>query len=275
MIKIKVLLENYSVNNKFKAKHGFSILLEHYGKNILLDVGPDNKFIKNASTMGIDLSIIDLLFLSHSHNDHTGGINTFIKNNEKALIYLMDNINNKYYLKIYFLFIYIGLKLNKKYFSRIIQVKDDLIIENKIFFVKNIISENKKPTLNKMLFKYEAGKKINDTFEHEGILVLEDNNELVIFNSCSHNGILNIIESVKMKIPNKIIRSYVGGLHLGNVGVKFNESNEYLDNLIEKIKNLNIKIYSGHCTGKYALNYMKNKLGNMVYEINTGMEIEV
>jgi len=272
---MKVLLENYSVNTELKTKHGLSILLEHNGKNILLDTGPDNKFIKNAEVMGIDLSKVDLLFLSHNHNDHTGGLNEFFKLNNTASVYLMDDIDNKYYLKVSLLHFYIGLKLKKKYRQRIIQVKDDLTIDNKIHFLKNAVTENKKPTLNKMLFKKEKGKMINDVFDHEGILVLEDNNELLLFNSCSHNGILNSIETVKRKIPDKTIRSYVGGLHLGNTGVNYHESNEYLDFLIEKLKNLNIDIYSGHCTGKFVIQYLREKLGNSVHEINTGMELSI
>ncbi|MCL2832474.1 MAG: hypothetical protein FWD78_04830 [Treponema sp.] len=116
---------------------------------------------------------------------------------------------------------------------------------------------------------------VNDNFDHEGILVLVDNNELLIFNSCSHNGILNIIETVTQKFPGKKIRGYIGGLHLGNAGVKFQESNEYLDSLIEKLKETQIKIYTGHCTGRPVLNYLKEKLGDKIYEINTGMELEI
>ena len=46
MLKIKILLENFSVNDKYKTKHGLSVIIEYHGKMILLDVGPDKKFIK-------------------------------------------------------------------------------------------------------------------------------------------------------------------------------------------------------------------------------------
>jgi len=275
MVKIKILLENYSINNLYKTKHGLSILIQLNNSNILLDVGPDNKFIRNADKMGINLQNVTILFLSHNHNDHTGGLNGFCRINKTAPIYLMDDIKNRYYVKVKFLLFYIGSKLNKKYHSRIIKIDNDLIIDKNIFLLKNSVNENIKPTLNKLLFKKENGKIINDKFDHESILVLEDNNELLIFNSCSHNGILNIIETVKRKFPNKKIRSYIGGLHLGNAGVKFQENNEYLDFLAEKLRKLNINIYTGHCTGKPVLNYLRQRLGNVVHEINTGMELDV
>ena len=275
MVQIKVLLENFSVNNKYKTKHGLSILIEYNEKKILLDVGPDGRFTKNADIMGIDLSKIPELYLSHNHNDHTGGLNEFVKINNTAAIFLMDDINNKYYVKLFFLPIFVGLKLKKEYYSRITQIKNDQNIDNKIFFLKNSINENTKPTFNKKLFKKENGRMVQDKFDHEGILVLDDNNELLIFNSCSHNGILNIIETVKNKIPNKKIRSYIGGLHLSNPNTKQHENNEYLDNIINMIKMSNINIYTGHCSGKYVINYFKEKLGNSIHEINTGMELSV
>ena len=167
------------------------------------------------------------------------------------------------------------MKLDKKYYSRITQIDNDLILDNGIYFLKNTVSKYKKPTFNKNLYKYNSNKMINDTFEHEGILVLEENNELLIFNSCSHNGILNSIETVKSKIPNKKIKGYFGGLHLFDPPTKINESNDYLDYLIDELKNMNITVYTGHCTGKYSLNYLKKGLGELIQEINTGMAINL
>ena len=275
MIKIRVLLENNSINNQYKSKHGLSLLLYFNNEKILLDTGPDKNFLKNAHLLGIDLANSKFLFLSHNHMDHTGGINHFLKINKTASVYLMDDINNKYYVKRHNLFIPLSLRLKRKYKSRIIQVKDDFNINNQIYFLKNSIEDNKKPAFNSKLYKKENGKIIPDTFDHEGILVLEDNNELAVFNSCSHNGILNIIETVKQKIPNKKIRSYTGGLHLCNPGTKQHEGTEYLDYLLEKIKELDINIFTGHCTGRIALDYLKEKSGGTIREINTGMELEV
>ena len=273
MVKINILLENHSIDKKYFSSHGLSVLMEFNEKLILLDVGPNNDYLKNANKKNIDLSKVNYLFLSHNHNDHTGGINSFLKLNSSAAVYLMDNILNKYYINMLFFKSPISLKIKKKYIPRITQVKEDLNIENKIFFLKNESSKYRKPTFNSELFKKEESKYINDTFDHEGIFVLEDNNELLVFNSCSHNGILNSIETVKAKLPNKKIKAYLGGLHLSNPVTKDNESDEYLDYLAKELKGMETAIYTGHCTGEYSLNYLKNGLGDKVKEINTGMEL--
>jgi 7,8-dihydropterin-6-yl-methyl-4-(beta-D-ribofuranosyl)aminobenzene 5'-phosphate synthase len=274
-VKITVLLENYTIDNQYKSDHGLSVLIEYNGEDILLDVGPNSNFAKNARTKNIDLSRINHLFISHNHIDHTGGLDEFLKINDTARIYLMDNINSKYYLNVLFFKYPVGLRLNKKYYSRITQLDGDLIINNNIYFLKNISSEYQKPSLNKYLHQKIERKYVLDTFDHEGILVLEDKDELIVFNSCSHNGILNSIETVRMQFPNKKIRSYVGGLHLIHPPSKENESDENLDYLVDVLKEIDITIYTGHCTGEYSLNYLKERLGEKIQEINTGMELYI
>jgi len=61
------------------ACHGFSALAaaRHGDRTatVLFDVGPDGEvWLANAQRLAVDLSTIDLLFLSHWHWDHSGGM---------------------------------------------------------------------------------------------------------------------------------------------------------------------------------------------------------
>lgn len=65
------------------ACHGFSALatarLGDRTTNMLFDVGPyADVWLANAERLGVDLSGIDVLFLSHWHWDHSGGIPTVV-----------------------------------------------------------------------------------------------------------------------------------------------------------------------------------------------------
>jgi 7,8-dihydropterin-6-yl-methyl-4-(beta-D-ribofuranosyl)aminobenzene 5'-phosphate synthase len=279
-INMTVLLENYTIDKQYAYRHGLSLLIDNNGTNILLDAGPDSKFSENAEKMNIDLSQVDYAFLSHNHTDHTGGINEFIEKNDSAPIYLMDSIDSTYYGKFLFVYIPTRIKLSGNNRSRIIQQDKDLVIGENISFFKNTALTYNKPSTNKRLYKKEnggtsSGKIVPDTFDHEGILVFEDNNELVVFDSCSHNGILNVIETVKLRFPDKKIRSYVGGLHLSDPFSGGHETDENLDTIIEELQKTDIQIYTGHCTGEYSLNYLKERLGDQMHEINTGMRLDV
>jgi 7,8-dihydropterin-6-yl-methyl-4-(beta-D-ribofuranosyl)aminobenzene 5'-phosphate synthase len=61
------------------ACHGFSALAEarqgERAATVLFDVGPDGGlWLANAERLSVELSAIDVLFLSHWHWDHSGGI---------------------------------------------------------------------------------------------------------------------------------------------------------------------------------------------------------
>ena len=77
-VKITTLSEN-TANYGFLAEWGLSILVEVEGLKILVDAGLSFSAVHNAQLMGIDLSSIDRIVLSHGHADHTGGLREVLK----------------------------------------------------------------------------------------------------------------------------------------------------------------------------------------------------
>ena len=67
----------------YVACHGFSALatarLGERVASVLFDVGPyGDVWLANAERLAVDLATIDVLFLSHWHWDHSGGITTVV-----------------------------------------------------------------------------------------------------------------------------------------------------------------------------------------------------
>ena len=74
-VKITTLVENMpDKEKKLASEHGFSVLVEVNGKNLLFDTGQTGVFTENAALLGSDLTKIDAVVLSHGHYDHTGGV---------------------------------------------------------------------------------------------------------------------------------------------------------------------------------------------------------
>ena len=73
-MKLTVLSDNRSCDGSLETEHGLSIFLETEKYRILLDTGASDMFIRNAEKMGIDLSTVDYVFISHGHSDHAGGL---------------------------------------------------------------------------------------------------------------------------------------------------------------------------------------------------------
>ena len=97
-MKIISLLENTSERDDVKTEHGLSLYIETNGHRILFDMGQTDLFYENASTLGVDLSLVDLAVLSHGHYDHGGGLRKFLEVNSTAPIYLRKEAFLPYYI---------------------------------------------------------------------------------------------------------------------------------------------------------------------------------
>lgn len=80
-MKITIIYDNLPpVNPRLKADWGFAALVElGEERRILFDTGANGKILlNNMRVLGIDPGSIDVVFISHAHHDHTGGLRAFL-----------------------------------------------------------------------------------------------------------------------------------------------------------------------------------------------------
>ena len=177
---VTTLIENSSLSKEYKKKHGLCLHIKTKNHNILFDLGPDDTFIENAKKLNIEIKDVDIVIISHGHKDHGGGLEAFFKYNNKAKIYINKNAFDSYYTSVlkYFKY-YVGLdsKLNNS--DRIILTDNHFIIDDNLSLVSNVLSKTLIPSSNKLLFKKENNKYIEDNFNHEQNLIIKENNKYV------------------------------------------------------------------------------------------------
>jgi 7,8-dihydropterin-6-yl-methyl-4-(beta-D-ribofuranosyl)aminobenzene 5'-phosphate synthase len=88
-ITFTVVFDNKPYKSGLESSWGYACLIRGTPKTILFDTGGDGRILLgNMKKMGIRPSMIDLVFLSHKHWDHTGGLKQVLEANNGAPVFL-------------------------------------------------------------------------------------------------------------------------------------------------------------------------------------------
>ncbi|HBG20008.1 MAG TPA: MBL fold hydrolase [Desulfobulbaceae bacterium] len=282
-LKITTLIENKpsKTDSNLVAEWGLSLHIAFNGHDILLDTGASGAFARNAGHLAVDIASIDAAVLSHHHYDHGGGLRQFFELNSKAKVYLGEPPAGGCFGKAFgFLNKYIGLDktLTIDYAKRFETIRQPTEILPDVFIIPRVLCTNAKPAGNKRLFLKEDHSFTHDDFAHEIIMVIKENGKLAVFTGCSHNGVLNILDTVTSIFKGVPVKAVIGGFHLVAMPI-FNvmaESKRVVRDLARSILEYPVEVtYTGHCTANKAFGVLKSVMGDRITEIETGSRFEV
>jgi 7,8-dihydropterin-6-yl-methyl-4-(beta-D-ribofuranosyl)aminobenzene 5'-phosphate synthase len=201
-IKLTIIYDNYIFNRELKTEWGFSCLIKGLEKTILFDTGGNGEIlISNMKRLNINPKAIDVVFISHDHWDHTGGLRDFLGYNHKVDVYVLSSFSDE--------------------------------LKNSVVNYKANLIENDK--LNKICTNvYSTG--MQGTYINEQSIIIESKSGLIIITGCAHPGIVEIVRSVKEKLEKNIYMVF-GGFHLGGTpDTELQEIIEQFRNLeVEKV----------------------------------------
>ncbi len=252
-----------------RYEHGLSFYIETKKHKLLFDTGATGAFLENAKQLGIDLTEIDTVILSHGHYDHTGGVLDFAKINPKANIYMQVSAGDDYFHLDQRGNRYIGINKEILNLSQLRCLNGDARLDDELFLFANITGMRFRAKGNLELKKKIGESYITDKFEHEQCLVIEAENGKVLISGCAHNGILNILERYHEFYEDAPIL-VISGFHLTQKSPYTDDEIEAIKELARELKETKTVYYSGHCTGKKAFDIMKEVMGEKLKEIHSG-----
>lgn len=279
-MKIINLIENTKGYNECYYEHGLSLYIETRNYRIISDMGATDKFIDNAEKLGVDLKTVDLGILSHGHYDHAGGILDFYKINKNARI-LINRLAGKDYYHVYY--DENGKYLSERYIGidkRILDlpnvefVDSNLRLNDEISIFTGVNGRRLWPKGNLSLKVKKDNVFFQDEFEHEQYLVIREGNTKVLVSGCAHNGILNILDRYK-EVYNEFPNYVISGFHMMNKSGYSDEDIEIIKETAYALKRLDIKFFTGHCTGEIPYEIMKDILGEGICYIHSGDKLEI
>lgn len=269
-MKIVSLVDNISNIKGIGCEHGLSFYIETTNHKILFDLGAGDLYYNNAQALGINLSLVDTVVISHGHYDHGGGLNHFLTINKKAKIYIKKEAFNEYYSIREQGTEYIGLDKSLSNNPRIIFSGNYLLIDEELQLFSEVKAWEEKFLLNKQLKEKNGEEYKNDDFLHEQHLIITEKGKKVLIAGCAHSGIINIIKAFIIKTGGQ--PHYVfGGYHLSGSGGKY-ESLAVINNLGQRLSKWDTNYYTCHCTGEQPYLMLKEVLGDQINYLSAGQE---
>ena len=265
-MKISVLMEDYCPKGGFRGEHGLSLFVETGSATILLDTGQGDSFLHNARAMGIDLSRVDAVVLSHAHYDHGGGLEALYAAFLAAGVPTLPPL-------------YAGAGYRRRKYSRTGPVVKDIgvppgalpgpantgvpaavEVDSAYELASGVwllamapVTDGTVPDGRFRLSGGTAGEatggvpELVDTFDDEVSLVIDGPDGLVVVTGCAHRGIVNIVADALRRFPGCSLAAVAGGFHLSDA------PDSAIDRIADAIDSFApARMLPCHCTGPRA-----------------------
>jgi 7,8-dihydropterin-6-yl-methyl-4-(beta-D-ribofuranosyl)aminobenzene 5'-phosphate synthase len=282
-VRVTTLVDNQRSPDdpRLVAEWGLSLCVEVNGRHILVDMGASDAFARNAERLSVDIAAIDAAIVSHHHYDHGGGLRRFLELNDHAGIYLGTTPVGEPTVRLLG-FINKSIGLDQALFARHAHrfhfVSQRTEVLPGVFVLPGSGGQHARPAGNRHLYLKRGGDFIHDDFRHEIVVAIRERDALVILTACSHNGLLNMVETVQTEFPGVPVKAVIGGFHLAGLPPfgGMSESAHVVKEMGHAVLDCGIgTTYTGHCTGKKAFAVLRDAMGDRVQEIYTGRRIDL
>jgi len=253
-MELTVLVDNATLIDRYLlGEPGLSILVEDDGTRVLFDAGYSDAFLVNAGRLGVDLTRLDAVVLSHGHLDHTWGLEPLVRLFSEAG-WAGREVRRPQLVAHPDLFDHrdapgapeIGSLLCPNRLARHFELnasREPVWLSQRLVFLGEIERRSGFEGCTAMGRRSTAEGVVDDTVPDDSALAWRGDEGLVIVTGCSHSGICNIVEQARRVTGVERVRDIVGGLHL------LSPPREVMERTASYLAELGLEaLHACHCT---------------------------
>jgi 7,8-dihydropterin-6-yl-methyl-4-(beta-D-ribofuranosyl)aminobenzene 5'-phosphate synthase len=263
-------LKDGEIRASILAEHGFSALVkttvEGRTHTLLFDFGfSEDGAAQNAKTLGVDMTEVEAVALSHGHSDHTGGmgkLTALIGKCDIPCVVHPSVFKSPRYLKYGENF-----KINFPKLTRAMVKKAGLsvvesekpypLLDNTVLFLGEIPRRTDFEKGFPIAHWQKDGKELWDAIEDDTSIVMNLKDKgLVILSGCAHAGIVNTVHHAMEVTGIYKVHVVMGGFHLS--GPLFEAIIDRTSQELQKIHPA--YVIPMHCTGRKAIMAMEKQM---------------
>jgi 7,8-dihydropterin-6-yl-methyl-4-(beta-D-ribofuranosyl)aminobenzene 5'-phosphate synthase len=235
-VHLTVVFDNNPLVAGLQTAWGFGCLAEVGATTLLFDTGGDGKILLgNMEKLKIHPDRVDLVVISHIHDDHLGGLHEFLRKHSRLTVCIPQSFPPK--------------------------VSGDIQTAG-----ANVVRVESYQELRPNIFTLgEFQGRIN-----EQALAIRTCQGLAVITGCAHPGIVDIVRKAKSVFPNESIHLVMGGFHLG--GLQAADISKVVQNFKELGVQ---KVAPCHCSGETARGLFKKVYGENFIEMGVGGRIDI
>lgn len=272
-MKLTLLVDNHTVIDRyFRGEPAFACHIQDGSTSILLDAGYSDLTVTNAAKLGIDLGALDVLALSHGHNDHTGGIPALLQVPRSegkgplriaahpAAVEIKENEGEN-----------IGCPVPKEQLAQSCRLElssEPQKLSPNVTLLGRIARTLPFEPTRSIGRRRSNGVWLPDGLPDDTALCCKTVKGIFIVTGCAHSGICNVIQYARSTFPGQQICGVLGGFHLLQYDERAKETVKWL-----AAQNIPVW-YPCHCTGLRVKGAMF-AAGMNIQEAGVGSCIEI
>ncbi len=266
-VTIKIAAENTVRKEGLLAEHGLSFGIKIGTEEYLFDTGQSLVLAKNARELGIDLSQLEGVILSHGHYDHGGGLSVILAENPEVAIYAHPEVFVDRYSKRSGGLEFRGLEVSRQEIANFVPTAVPTEINDQLQAIGEVPRQNDWEVVPDKYRVKRNGELIADDFRDDQALMLETRAGIVVVLGCTHAGVVNTLDYIQ-QLTDKPINTIIGGMHL------INAPEARIDKVADYLANLEVeRVIPLHCTGERAVFKLQQKIGINVELAEVGTEL--